>query len=67
MCIYIYWISIEYIVENIYETKYILEIHYHNTLSNDIISQHKTKYRENTYLGSGAREKDLENPKMKFM
>jgi hypothetical protein len=37
------------------------------TLSNDIISQHKTKCRENTYLGSGAKEKDLENPKMKFM
>ncbi len=50
-----------------YETKYILEIHYNNTLSNDIIFQHKTRYRENTYLESGAREKNLENPKMKFM
>ena len=62
-----YRTSIEYIVENMYETKYILEIHYNNTLSNDIISQHKTIYRENTYLGSGTREKDLKNPKMKFM
>ena len=27
----------------------------------------KAKYRERTYLGSGTREKDLENPKMKFI